>query len=83
MRYFIGQWAQARKDFERHFKVSIGTFYDGETTVVFQKICIDIFKFDEWLHARHGDYEDRGLSMEEIVIEKYGNEANELINDLI
>jgi hypothetical protein len=31
----------------------------------------------------YGEYEDRGLSMGDIILEKYGKEGVELINNLI
>jgi hypothetical protein len=81
--YFISQWPEARKDFRRVFGTDIVPFYDGPTTVAFCRICIDIAAFDEWLHRRFGDYEDRGLSMRDVVIENYGIEGDKLLDKLI
>ncbi|MDR1129827.1 MAG: hypothetical protein LBK96_02475, partial [Prevotellaceae bacterium] len=78
----VADWGRARKEFEHHFHVGIKNFYDGQATFTFKKICIDVFKFDDYLHRIYGDYEDRGLSMEELVIEKYGVEARNLLNEL-
>jgi hypothetical protein len=84
MSYATGtDWGRAKKDFKQHFHVGIGGFYDGLTTIVFQKICIDILKFDDWLHAQYGNYEDRGLTMEKLIIEQYGNKALKFLEELI
>jgi hypothetical protein len=83
MSYKPGQWGEARRDFEHYFHVSLGRFYDGETTVLFGNISIDIFAFDDWLHSVHGEYEDRGLSMADLIVEKYGDGAIKLIMELI
>ncbi|MDR1198367.1 MAG: hypothetical protein LBK94_05060, partial [Prevotellaceae bacterium] len=84
MIYAIGtHWGRADKDFRYYFHIGIGNFYDGWSTFIFKKICINIFKFDDYLHSMYGDYEERGLCMEELIIEKYGIEANKLIHELI
>jgi hypothetical protein len=83
MSYATGHWGDARKEFRRYFPVNIGRFYDGWTTVLLGRICLDVSKFDDWLHSVHGRYEDRGLSMEALIIEKYSREAWKLINELL
>jgi len=80
--YQIGERAKAKRDFERVFQVNIAPFYDRLITVLFQKIQINTFIFDDFLHKIYGNYEDEGLNMEEIIIEKYGKEGLELINKL-
>jgi hypothetical protein len=47
------------------------------------KTRIDIFKLDDILHERFGEYEIEGKSMSDIIIEKYRKEANELVEQLI
>ncbi|MDR2385835.1 MAG: hypothetical protein LBD80_09310 [Tannerella sp.] len=81
--YYIGQWNQAGQDFQRVFQTSIAPFYDGMTSLVFCKICINILVFDDYLQKLYGDYTERGMSMQDIVIEKYGREANELLEKLL
>jgi len=82
-KYNIGEWAKAKTDFERVFHVNIAPFYDGLTTVLFQKICINILIFDDYLHKLYGFYEDKGLSMKEMIFKKYGNEGIELMDKLL
>jgi hypothetical protein len=83
MSYKTSESVQARTDFERCFHTSIRDFYDGFTTVLFQKICIDPLLFDDYLHQKYGTYEDRGLSMQGFIREQYGEEACEVLDQLI
>lgn len=80
--YKIGEWGAVRKDFSETFGVTIGPFYDGMMTVFSKKICIDPFKFDDFLHRKFGDYEDRGLSMYELVYAEFGEQAALLLEAL-
>jgi hypothetical protein len=82
MSYRLGQWGEVRKGFRRHFHAGFGRFYDGMTTFISGRICINLPEFDRYLHSMHGEYEERGLSMKELIIEKYGREAWKLINEL-
>jgi len=71
--YKIGiDWAMARNDFYDAFSISIKHFYDGLCTFLFGQIQIDIFKFDEYLHKKYGEYEREGKSLNDIVTEHYG-----------
>ena len=79
--YKIHERDKARKDFQRVFNAPIGQFYDGLISVVFKHICIDPFKFDFWLHKRHGEYEDAGKSMQDILMEHYGQEGIDLLTN--
>ncbi len=82
-KYKIGDWGLARQDFQAAFGVSIQPFYDGFATLISKKICIDLFKFDDFLHRQFGDYEDRGLSMYELVYAEFGEQASILLGVLI
>lgn len=44
---------------------------------------LDILKLDELLHKRHGDYEDQGLSMSDLITKEYGEEANQFVRQQI
>jgi hypothetical protein len=81
--YPVSRWWKAGSDFRRIFHVSIAPFFDSSTTCLFQKIRINPFTFDDYLHELYGNYEDRGLSMQELILEKYGEEGEKLINALI
>lgn len=69
--------------FQSIFGVGFKPFYDGLMSVVSKHLCIDILKFDDWLHEKHGSYEDNGQSMEDVIREHYGQEGVDLINGLI
>jgi hypothetical protein len=71
----MSELVKAREEFRNVFGVSIAPFYDGLSTIFFEKICINPFLFDDFLHKFYGQYEDSGLSMEDIVKEKYGEES--------
>jgi len=81
--YKIGEWSKAVNDFQDTFGIGISSFYDGFITLIVGKICIDPFKFDDYLHKVHGEYEKQGLSMRKLIIQKYGKEAAGLIDILI
>ena len=81
--YKIGEWGKAQKDFERVFKASIQPFYDGLATLAFKKVCIDPFKFDDFLHQKFGDYEENSETMEYIVSLHYGKEGLKILNRLL
>jgi hypothetical protein len=81
--YRTWEWSKAGKDFREVFKINIEPFFDGLMTVVFRKIKIDAFLFDDYLHRVYGEYEDRGLSMEDVVRENYGEEGIKLLKKLL
>jgi len=83
MSYKIGEWVRARNDFQNAFGISIQPFYDGLMTMLFESITIDILKFDDFLHQKHGNYEDKGKSMNDIVIEHYGENALDVLKRLL
>lgn len=43
---------------------------------------IDIFKFDDYLHKKFGNYEDENKSMGEILSEKYGKDIYEYVEQM-
>jgi hypothetical protein len=48
-----------------------------------REVRIDVIKFDDWLHAKHGEYENDGQSMEEVITKHYGEPATTFIRSLI
>lgn len=59
-----------------------GRFVDHGITSITGRPCIDLFKFDDWLHEKHGDYEtERGMSMRDLLIEEYGQAVCNFIED--
>ena len=83
MAYKFSQTQKLNNDFYAIFGTGFKSFYDGLMSIAMKKLCIDIIKFDDWLHERYGDYEDDGKSMDDIVREKYGEKGAKLIEELI
>ena len=83
MMYSFSEVQKLNDKFYSIFGVGFQKFYDGLMSVLFKRLCIDILKFDDWLHEKYGDYEENGQSMKEIIYEKYGEKGVKLIEDLI
>ena len=81
--YNFNQTQTVKTNFEAYFGVSFGRFYDGLMSVISKRLVIDILKFDDWLHDRHGKYEDKKLSMSDIIFQYYGRDACEFIESLM
>lgn len=76
-------WASLKKDFQRLFRMSFGDFYDATMSWISGSYKIDPLKFDDRLHSQVGEYESRGLSMEDVVRSEYGSEAAGLLEVLL
>ncbi len=75
-----------QKEFEQLLEINKNQFnsiWDKELTIITNNIEIDLFKLDDILHDRFGSYEDLGLSMNNIIVKKYGEQAIELIQKCI
>jgi len=83
MEYKFSETHKLNDKFRGIFGISFKDFYDGLMSVASNHLCIDIIKFDDWLHEKHGNYEDSGQSMEELIREKYGEKGVKLIEDLM
>jgi len=50
--------------------------YVDRTLLLWDQLArLDIIKFDDALHRIHGQYEDRGLSMKDLITQEYGAQA--------
>lgn len=76
-------WSKLRDDFQRVFRMSMVDLYDPLLSWIAGRFVIKIEVFDERLHERFGEYEETGLSMEDIIREQYGLEGLKIINALI
>jgi hypothetical protein len=76
-------WAQVRKDFIAVFHLSIVDFYDPFLSYAMQKFMLNLVKLDDKLHRIHGDYEERGMSMKDIIEKNYGQAGLNLIEQLL
>ena len=84
MDYKIGEWYRAEKDFRDAFGCHIKNFLEDRMLMsLTHHICINIGKFDDYLHEIHGEYEDEGKSMRDVVFENYGQEAVRVIENLM
>jgi len=82
-KYDFSNTQTVKTDFESYFGVSFGQFYDGLMSVFSRSLKIDMFKFDDYLHKKHGQYENEGLSMNTAIIKYYGKPAKDFIESLI
>ena len=83
MAYKFSDTHKLNEKFRRIYGVGFNDFYDGLMSVASGHICIDVIKFDDWLHDKYGNYEDSGQSMKELIRDKYGEQSVKLIEDLI
>lgn len=83
-RYKITERNKLEQDFQRLFHVDFRKYCDTHMTILNRYLTIDLIKFDdEFLHAKFGDYEDKGKSALNVVMENFGKEAARLIYSLI
>jgi len=83
MAYKFSELNKLGDKFMAVFGIGFKPFYDGLMSVASKQLCIDILKFDEWLHEKHGNYEDSGKNMDDCIREHYGDEGARLINEVI
>lgn len=83
MEYKFSDTYKLNEKFYCIFGVGFKEFYDGIVSVASKHLCIDIIKFDDWLHEKYGYYEDSGQSMSEFIREKYGEKGVKLIEELM
>lgn len=54
------------------------TLADVKMAIVMKRPVLNIFKFDDWLHDRYGDYEREGKSMEDMFKQLFGDDAGKI-----
>jgi len=67
-----------RDTFDLDFRLYADAFIYVTTGV----LTLDIFKFDEWLHEKFGDYENEGDSLLSILVKHYGQEVADYVHKL-
>ena len=72
----------ARKLFYKTFNTHTN-FFDFNLTVLSGRPRLDIQKFDNYLHILHGNYEDEGFSMCDVLTINYGKSVAMQIKDMI
>ena len=63
------------KNMNKHFgiKTDVQKYVDVLVSAITGQISMDVIKFDDWLHERHGNYEEeRGISMADLIKKEYG-----------
>lgn len=58
-------------------------FVDNLLTSALGRWIIDIEQFDQYLHELYGNYENKGLSMRDLIESKMGTKALKLIENLL
>lgn len=51
---------------------------DVEVSSILKRPVMSIFKFDDWLHERYGNYESKGKSMRDMFKELFGDDADKM-----
>ena len=75
---------QAHQFFHKTFHtIKFSNFIDIELSVLFNKPILNLEKFDQWLHNQFGEYENIGMSMEDLLIANYGRVAAIQIKELL
>lgn len=72
--------------FQKYFAISDPNPYiDKMLSMISGHFILDIFKFDEFLHDKFGNYDhgEDSISMKELIFKKYGSSAEEFISLLI
>lgn len=77
------QREELRWRFQQLLALSLSDCIDTLISFAAERVVVDIVHVDSILHSRFGDYENRGLSMNDIIKEEYGDEAVQLLNELI
>ncbi len=75
-----------RKGMQKHFGLSTtaaGEFMDLIFIQLRKEVKLDVLKFDDWLHEKHGEYEADGLSMEEAIDKFYSVDATLFVKSFL
>ena len=67
----------------KHFNCRNPNIFMCQTTFIESEVDLDLFEFDQWLHEVHGNYEDCGMSMSDIILKHYGKKAHTFIKSLM
>lgn len=51
---------------------------DVQVSMLFRRPVLNVFKFDDYLHDRFGDYESEGKSMKSLFDELFGEKAKRM-----
>lgn len=72
------------KKMNEFFKLNNGHLYlDMDFMLITNRLELDIFKLDDLLHERHGEYENDGKSMNDMILKEYGLTANAFVDAML
>jgi hypothetical protein len=75
---------EAHKKFRDYFPgLKLNDYLDPLMMQLTRQPKIDPFKFDDYLHEKHGKYESRKLGMQDLLEKEYGKNAMLLIKALL
>lgn len=69
--------------FYKYFDENFDDFYDSRSSIGMGYLCIDVIKFDIYLHNKFNIYSFENKTMKDIVIEIYGEKVGKFIQKLI
>ena len=72
-----------RRLFRSRLEMSLSDCIDTLMSITCKRVVVDIVHIDTILHSRFGDYEDRGLSMEDLITKEYGEDSTTLLNKML
>ena len=72
-----------RRLFMSRLEMSLSDCIDTLMSIICKRVVLDIVHVDTILHSRFGDYEDSGLSMEDLITKEYGEESTTLIKRML
>jgi len=73
----------AYKLFHKTFRLTFHDFMDFNMSKIARKPILDIYKFEDWLHGKFGDYEKEKLSTLDVLKINYGEETALKIKELV
>jgi hypothetical protein len=56
----------------------VATLADTESALIYNRPIMNIFKFDDWLHDKYGDYESEGKSTSDMFKQLFGDDADKI-----
>jgi len=68
--------------FHKKLGITLNDVLDNFMTMCFAKPTLDILKFDKILREKYGDFEDQGLSFNDVIKNNFGADAVKKLEEL-
>lgn len=68
-------------EYQRYFGTGIYPKIDKSLTLIFGHSVLDVYELDNFLHLKYGAYEEKGLSMKELIKKEYGQKCLDFVCD--